>query len=114
MADVTHMGETVAEPREQASDPTRQAYWILYGSFVALPTIVGVDKFLHLLANWNGYLAPAIARLSPIPVPILMRAVGVVEVLVGLLVALRPRVGAYVVAAWLFAIAMDLCIAGGF
>ena len=110
----THMNEVTAGPSEHASDPARQAYRILYWGFVALPTIVGIDKFLHLLADWNGYLAPAIARLSPIRVSLLMRALGVVEVLVGLLVALRPRIGAYVVAGWLGAIVIDLCIAGGF
>lgn len=112
MRDATH--HALATTRAPTAGPARQAYQLLHVTFVALPTIVGVDKFLHVLADWNGYLAPSIARLSPVRVPLLMRAAGVIEVLVGLLVALRPRVGAYVVAAWLAAIVVDLCLAGGF
>lgn len=114
MAEVTHVDHVTAGPRDRSSDPARQAYVILHWGFVALPTIVGIDKFLHLLTDWNGYLAPAIARLSPIRVPLLMRITGGIELLVGLLVAVRPRIGAYVVTAWLVAIIVDLCIAGGF
>lgn len=49
-----------------AYSPSRQAYQLLHFAFVAAPVIAGVDKFLHLLVNWDMYLAPAIAKLSPV------------------------------------------------
>jgi hypothetical protein len=96
------------------SDPRYQAFRILHVGFVAAPTIAGVDKFTHLLTNWDNYLAAPIARLSPIGAHGLMLVVGVVEIVAGLLVALRPRIGGYVVAAWLWGIIANLIIARGF
>jgi hypothetical protein len=93
-------------------NPTYQAYQILHWAFVAAPVIAGADKFLHLLANWDAYLAPAIARLSPLGAHRTMLAVGVIEIVAGLIVALKPRVGAYVVAAWLAGIIGNLLLLG--
>jgi hypothetical protein len=95
-------------------DPARTAFTVLHWAFATLPVVVGVDKFLHLLTNWNGYLAPSLARRSPLPVPLLMRITGVMEIVVGIIVALRPAIGAWLVTAWLAAIVFDLCLAGGF
>jgi len=94
--------------------PTYQAYQILHWGFVAAPVIAGADKFLHLLTNWDQYLAPALARLSPFGAHGTMLVVGVVEVAAGLVVALKPRIGAYVVAAWLVGIILDLLLLGSF
>ena len=58
---------TSAVQSRVASSSAYQAYWILHVGFAALPVIAGIDKFLHLLTNWDNYLAPVIARLSPIP-----------------------------------------------
>src|SRR6185503_6344584 len=44
-------------------DATYQGYQILHWGFVALPVIAGLDKFAHLLTNWDTYLAPAIANM---------------------------------------------------
>ncbi|HLK69636.1 MAG TPA: hypothetical protein VKU19_39675 [Bryobacteraceae bacterium] len=49
-----------------SSSPSRQAYQLLHFGFVAAPVIAGIDKFLHLLFNWDMYLAPVIAKLSPL------------------------------------------------
>jgi len=97
-----------------AHSPTYQAYQILHWGFVAAPVIAGADKFLHLLTNWDQYLAPALARLSPFGAHGTMLVVGVVEVVAGLVVALKPRIGAYVVAAWLVGIILDLLLLGSF
>ncbi len=94
--------------------PGYQAYRILQAGFVAAPVLAGCDKFFHLLANWDQYLAPSIAALSPVGGHGLMSVVGVVEVCAGVLVALRPRIGAYVVAGWLFAIILNLLLIPGF
>lgn len=88
--------------------PAYQAYQILHLGFAALPVIAGLDKFFHLLVNWDIYLAPAIARISPISGHNLMLLIGVIEIVAGTVVALKPRLGAYVVAAWLWGIIINL------
>ena len=90
------------------------AYHALHLGFIAAPVIAGLDKFTHLLVNWDQYLAPSIARLSPIGGHGLMLVVGVVEVIAGLLVAVKPRIGGLVVAAWLVGIIVNLLLAGGY
>lgn len=94
--------------------PAYQAYRILHAGFIAAPILAGLDKFFHLLTNWDMYLAPRIAALSPIGGHGLMLVVGVVEIAAGVLVAVRPRIGAYVVAAWLGGIILNLLLIPGF
>src|SRR4051812_15492734 len=91
-------------------NPARQAYAILYWGFVALPIIAGFDKFFGLLTDWTKYLAPFVARI--IPASTFMPIVGIVEIIAGVLVALKPRVGAYVVALWLWGIIINLILTG--
>jgi hypothetical protein len=107
-------GGALEHPAVSAQGPTYQAFQILHWGFVAAPVIAGGDKFLHLLTNWDHYLAPSLARTSPFSVHGTMLVVGVVEVVAGLVVALRPRVGAYVVAAWLAGIIVDLLLLGAY
>src|SRR5918992_3740445 len=91
-----------------------QAYLILYAGFVALPILAGLDKFFHLLVNWDQYLAPLVTRVLPVSGHTFMLAVGVIEIAAGLLVAFRPRIGAYVVAFWLWGIVINLLLVPGF
>ena len=97
---------------ELARNPERQAYEILHWGFVAAPVIAGLDKFAGLLTDWDAYLAPPIARVLGGAAHGFMLVGGAVEVAAGLLVALRPRIGAYVVAGWLGAIIVNLLISG--
>jgi hypothetical protein len=107
--------EHKAQPHEATlSDPRYQAYQILHWGFVAAPLLAGADKFTNLLTNWEGYLAPAFARLSPFSPHGTMTMVGLVEVAAAILVALKPRIGAYVVAAWLVGIMLNLLLLGRF
>ena len=92
--------------------PAYQAYQILRAAFVAAPVIAGADKFLQLLVNWDKYLAPQVAALSPVGAHGFMLAVGVIEIIAGLLVAFKPRIGAYVVALWLLGIIVNLLLTG--
>lgn len=92
----------------------RQAFETLHWGFVAAPVLAGADKFFNLLTSWERYLAPTFAKLSPLSAHGTMMVVGVVEVCAGILVALRPRIGAYVVAAWLAGIILNLFILGGY
>jgi uncharacterized membrane protein YphA (DoxX/SURF4 family) len=70
------------------SRPAYQAYQILHLAFTVAPIVAGLDKFFHLLCNWEQYLAPWIARLSPIPGHSLMLVAGGIEVGAGILVPL--------------------------
>jgi hypothetical protein len=89
-------------------NPAEEAYWVLRAGFIIAPIIAGVDKFFYLLTNWSKYLAPQIATRLPITETAFMQAVGVIEVVAGVGVALMPRVFSWVVAAWLAAIIVNL------
>lgn len=104
-----HRDPIVAE----AHSPAYQTYQILHWGFVALPVLAGLDKFAGLLTDWNKYLAPAIAHSLPFSASTFMTIVGVVEIIAGLIVAVKPKIGAYVVAAWLAGIIANLLILGG-
>src|SRR5687768_17025778 len=110
----TTRAPATARASYSASRPAHQAYLILYAGFVALPIIAGLDKFFHLLVNWDQYLAPLVTRVLPVSGHTFMLVVGVIEVAAGLLVAFRPRVGAYVVALWLWGIIVNLLLIPGF
>lgn len=97
-----------------ASAPARQAFRILQVAFVAAPIIAGLDKFSHLLVNWDQYLPPTIARLSPIGGHNLMLVAGVIEIVAGIGVAWKPRIFAWVVAAWLLVIIANLLLIPGY
>jgi hypothetical protein len=97
-----------------AAQPAKQAFRILHFAFFAIPIIAGIDKFLHLLADWNMYLAPWVVNVSPIPIRNLMEAIGVAEMIAGLIVAIKPRVGAWIVIAWLWAIILNLVTYPGY
>jgi hypothetical protein len=101
-----------ASTTRAAEEPARQAYQILHWGFVAAPVIAGLDKFVHILTNWDAYLAPAIADVLPMSAHAFMLVVGVIEVVAGLLVAWRPRIGAWVVAGWLAGIMLNLVLRG--
>ncbi len=91
-------------------DPGRQAFLLLRTVFTIAPIAFGLDKFADLLTDWQGYLAPTVNDLVPGSAHQAMLAVGVVEVAAGVLVAVRPRLGGYVVAAWLAGIIGNLLL----
>lgn len=86
--------------------------WLTYG---LVPLLAGLDKFLNLLTDWPKYLSPMIAGLLPVSAQTFMHAVGIIEVAVGLLVLTRwTRLGAWIAAAWLVLIAINLATMGLF
>src|SRR3954468_5692269 len=107
-------GTTVSRLAGPAGDPAQQAFLLLRTVFTAAPILFGLDKFANLLTDWPGYLAPFVDRLVPGTAQQAMYAVGVIEILAGILVALRPRYGAVVVAAWLAGIIVNLLILGDY
>ncbi len=96
-----------------AHSPAYQAFQILHWGFVAAPLLAGLDKFAHLLTNWDKYLAPGLARALSMSPHGFMMIVGAIEIVAALVVALRPRIGSYIVAGWLAAIIVNLVIVGG-
>src|SRR5437868_12351625 len=110
MAHTVASGGDGAFARLTHGSPAYQAYQILHVAFIVAPVIAGLDKFFHLLVNWDMYLAPAIANLSPLGAHELMMFVGVVEIAAGILVAVKPKIGAYIVAIWLWLIIINLLL----
>lgn len=96
--------------RSQLQDPSFQAFLLLRTVFTVAPIIFGLDKFFDVLTDWKQYLAPAFNDIIPGSGHQAMLMVGVVEIVAGLLVALRPRIGGYVVAAWLAGIILNLLL----
>jgi uncharacterized membrane protein YphA (DoxX/SURF4 family) len=113
MATTITSTETQSPPRMHR-DATYQAYLLLRSAFVVAPILFGLDKFPNLMVRWDQYLAPVLARPLPVAPHQAMYAVGVIEVLAGLLVAFHPRLGAVVVAAWLGGIIVNLLLIPGF
>ena len=110
---LAHADRAFLEDRRTAAAPAYQAFRLLQVAFIIAPIVAGVDKFFHALTNWNMYLAPAIANALPISADRFMMLVGGIEVLAGLLVALKPRIGGYVVALWLWGIIVNLLMQTG-
>ena len=91
-----------------------QAFLLLRTVFTVAPILFGLDKFAGLLTDWEQYLAPWVNDLVPGTAHQAMLVVGVVEVAAGVLVAIRPRWGGYVVAAWLLGIIVNLVSMGAY
>ena len=91
-------------------DRARQAFRILHVAFVVAPILAGLDKFFDVLVDWDQYLAPVATDVLPFSAHTIMMVVGVIEIAAGVLVALRPRIGGYVVALWLWAIIVNLLV----
>ena len=119
MANV-HLSHTYPSAAANADDEvnlsrhTHEAYGLLHLAFAIAPVAAGLDKFFHLLTDWDKYVSPLVARVLPVNVHTFMSLVGVIEIAAGLLVLFRPRLGAYVVAAWLVGIVLNLILTGGY
>jgi len=123
MATTTHPHRRTAFDRAAASagdrsadwrDPRYQAFALMRLAFTVAPIAFGVDKFFNVMVHWPNYLAPWINDIAPGTGQEFMYFVGVTEILAGITVALRPRYGAYVVAAWLAAIVITLLTYPGY
>ena len=109
---------TSSRDSQASKRPTRtgadQAFLLLRTVFTVAPIAFGLDKFFGVLTNWEQYLAPWINDLVPGTAHQAMLMVGVVEILAGILVAVRPRLGAYVIVAWLAGIILNLLTLGNY
>ena len=91
-------------------NPAFQAFWLLRIGFTVAPILFGLDKFFHVLVDWDIYLAPRIVDHLPWTAHQAMYAVGVIEIVAGLVVFVRPRFGGYLVGAWLAGIIVNLLL----
>jgi hypothetical protein len=94
----------------EASSPAYQAYQVLHVGFVLLPLVAGLDKFTNWLTNWQGYLAPYFAQATSIPERQLMMIAGAIEIVIALIVAIKPLVGARLLALWMLASIVNLIL----
>lgn len=108
----------MARSKTAQSGSVYQAYLILRVGFVLLPILAGLDKFADVLlgfqifADWDQYLAPVFPRTLAIEAHTIL--LGGVEILLGVLVAVKPRIGAYLVVAWLGGIVINLLLLGAY
>jgi uncharacterized membrane protein YphA (DoxX/SURF4 family) len=94
--------------------PDRQAFFLLRTVFTVAPILFGLDKFTNILTDWTGYLAPVATSVVPVTPQTFMYIVGVVEIVAGIMVAVRPRFGSPLVAVWLLGIIVNLLVLGAF
>src|SRR5688500_12377628 len=106
--------QNAAREKAAPSSPAYQAFRILHLGFIAAPILAGLDKFFHLLVHWDQYVPAIVVRLSPIGAHELMLVAGVIEIVAGIGVALKPRLFAYVVAGWLGLIIVNLLLIPGY
>ena len=111
---MTARRDTLAPSANIHSPAAHQAFLLLRTVFTVAPILFGLDKFVGLLTDWEQYLAPQLNDLIPGTAHQAMLAVGVVEIIAGLLVAVLPRIGGYIVAAWLAGIIVNLLLVGDF
>jgi hypothetical protein len=113
---IAGVGPDLTESRatRDTTRPSYHAYRILKVGFTAAPILAGLDKFSNVLTDWDKYLPSAVNNLVGGHGHALMLAVGVIEVVAGVGVALRPRIFSYVVAVWLWGIIINLLLIPGY
>lgn len=106
--------ENTSVSRMQTMAPDRQAFFLLRTVFTVAPVLFGLDKFTNILTDWTIYLAPVATAVVPVSAQTFMYIVGVVEIIAGILVAVRPRFGSLLVAVWLLGIIINLLVLGNY
>ncbi len=99
---------------DRRNDPGYQAFFLLRTVFTIAPILFGLDKFTNIMTDWSGYLAPWINNIVPGTADQAMYAVGVIEIIAGIVVAVAPRIGGYVLVAWLAGIILNLLTLSGY
>lgn len=92
----------------------KSAKTVLKYTFGLVPIIAGLDKFSNILTDWGQYISPWLSEIIPFEAGTFMMIVGIIEIIAGILVFLKPKIGALVVMAWLIAIALTLIVSGIF
>ena len=100
------------EHKAAALSNTEKVISILKWTYGLVPIVAGADKFTHLLTNWDQYLAPIVTDVIPVQPHTFMSIVGIIEIVAGIIVLTRPKVGSLVVGFWLCGIAINLLLTG--
>src|SRR5690242_5537246 len=106
-APINGAATTAAGPRD-VSGAAHQAFWLLRITFTIAPILFGIDKFTNWSVHWPDYLASWVNDIMPWSGQTFMYVVGGIEIAAGLIVLFAPRIGAFIVAAWLFGIVVNL------
>ena len=106
------MTATRSQSTDTFAGKLRAIWMMLTFVFSLVPIVAGLDKFTNILTNWESYLNPMVAHALPFSPRVFMEVVGVIEIVAGIIVFYRPRVGAVIVAAWLGCNAMSLLVSG--
>lgn len=101
----SHSGSRIMSQSEKVATLLKWTYGLV-------PIVAGADKFMHLLTDWDKYLAPAIANMLPMQPHAFMSIVGIIEIVAGVLVLIKPKIGSLVVGFWLIGIAINLLLTG--
>ncbi|WP_205834077.1 hypothetical protein [Crystallibacter degradans] len=108
-------GSGISQAFQRAkAEPAYGAFLTLWVGFIVLPIVFGVDKFANVLTNWEAYLAPWLVDVLPFSSHTAMIIIGIVEIVAGIMIAIKPRYAAYVVALWLAGIIINLLTYSGF
>jgi uncharacterized membrane protein YphA (DoxX/SURF4 family) len=97
---------------EATLENARQVQQLMRYTYGLVPIVAGLDKFTNLLTDWKNYIAPSVNNALPFSASTFMSIVGVIEIIAGIIVLIRPRLGGFIVMAWLIAIALNLLISG--
>ncbi|RYG22676.1 hypothetical protein EON82_16375 [bacterium] len=110
MSNTASLRAVDATPQRVATPGVSMAFNVLRLGFTVAPILAGTDKFLDFMTNWDKYLAPIVPRTLGVTAHTFMMIVGAIEIVAGLLVAWKPRLGGFVVAAWLAGIILNLLL----
>lgn len=105
---------TDLQQKPEAPHGAYLSFRILQFAFVLIPIAVGIDKFFHILVNWDQYLSPVARHALGSHAHLFMRAAGIGEICAGIGMALKPHIFSYIVSAWLLSIVINLLLTGSF
>ena len=100
------------DPAHAAATPVNRVISILRWTYGLVPIVAGADKFTNLLTEWNKYLAPVVTDIVPLSPDVFMTIVGIIEIVAGIVVLIKPKIGSLIISIWLVAIAINLLLTG--
>jgi uncharacterized membrane protein YphA (DoxX/SURF4 family) len=105
---ITNYGRPASAVTTQADRVTNLLHW----TYTLVPIAAGVDKFTHLLTKWDKYLAPVVTDIIPFAPHTFMMIVGIIEIIAGIIVLVKPKIGSLIVGCWLIGIVITLLLTG--
>ena len=100
------------DPAHASATSADRVISILRWTYGLVPIVAGADKFTNILTEWNKYLAPVVTDIIPLSPEVFMTIVGIIEIVAGIVVLTKPKIGSLIVSIWLVAIAINLLLTG--